>query len=448
MRFNIPKVLLLCCSLLPSFSSFAVTRYYLVEDIKNLNLYLWNGPDVKDRMLIGYNLSGGVDFNANTGIICGGVGGASSYLWIANVKTGVKKAVFSSNDLYVRVAPMNNVIISSNDGHCIFTDGKSVYSYSMSDPLSRVVYSGAELDTSEKPRKILFDDKNNITITLFNKHFSLSSKATNESKLNTIHFPKEIKYSLKSLGDFASLSESGDTLYVNASIEDSEGSVDGISAVLLINVQSGIVKKVLLPYVDGVKYKIKQFYIFDNERKIAMLLEGQTKPAWYVFIANPRSDNNSNNSDGYQPLFNKYDAGLEVVQYPTGDNYFYSVTTDNGDLIKIDLSGDSKVTSFYVKDEMNRAVAVSHGDAAYPFVEPKLSSPKKGSAAKVLGDFMICQDLNNAPDKKNCGSARAGVDVVVHEIRKIESVQFVQISPEKDPNQIFWTVIENVQPVN
>ena len=70
---------------------------------------------------------------------------------------------------------------------------------------------------------------------------------------------------------------------------------------------------------------------------------------------------------------------------------------------------------------MNRAVTVSHGDASYPFVEPKLSSPKKGSAVKVLGDFMICKDLNNSPDEKNYGSARSGVDAVVQEIRIIES---------------------------
>lgn len=131
--------------------------------------------------------------------------------------------------------------------------------------------------------------------------------------------------------------------------------------------------------MDGVKYKVKQFYIIDGERKIAMLLEGEAKPTWYVYTANAASGNDSeSSSDNYKLLFNKYDAGLEVVQYPAGDDYFYSVTTDKGDLIKINLSGDFNVTSFYVKGEMDRAVTVSHGDASYPFVEPKLSSPKKG----------------------------------------------------------------------
>lgn len=180
-----------------------------------------------------------------------------------------------------------------------------------------------------------------------------------------------------------------------------------------------------------------------------MLLEGRTKPAWYVYTANTESGNNSESrSDNYQLLFNKYDAGLETVQYPVGEDYFYSVTTDKGNLIKIDLSGDFSVISFEVKGEMNRAVTVSHGDAAYPFVEPKLSSPKKGSAVKVLGDFMVCKDVNNSPDEKNCGSVRTGIDAVVQEIRTIESQQFVKITPEKDPTLVFWTVIENVQPVN
>ncbi|HHK9553841.1 hypothetical protein VB265_08740 [Enterobacter sichuanensis] len=207
--------------------------------------------------------------------------------------------------------------------------------------------------------------------------------------------------------------------------------------------------KILLPYISGVKYKVKQFYVFEDEREIAMLLEGRSKPAWYVFTTNAVSENNiDNGSENYKLLFNKYDAGLEVVQYPAGDEYFYSVTTDKGDVIKINLSGDFNITSFDVKGEMNRAVTVSHGDASYPFVEPKLYSPKKGSAVKVLGDFMICKDLNNSPDEKNCGSARSGVDAVVQEIRTIESQQFVKISPEKDPNLVLWTIIENVQPVN
>lgn len=97
---------------------------------------------------------------------------------------------------------------------------------------------------------------------------------------------------------------------------------------------------------------------------------------------------------------------------------------------------------------MNGAVTVSHGDAAYPFVEPKLSSPKKGSVVKVLGDYMVCKDLNNSPDEKNCGSARTGVDAIVQEIRTIESQQFVKISAEKDPTLVLWTVTENVQSVN
>lgn len=46
--------------------------------------------------------------------------------------------------------------------------------------------------------------------------------------------------------------------------------------------------------------------------------------------------------------FNKCYKGLDVVQYPAADDYFYSVTTDKGDLIKIDLSGDFDVTSFNV----------------------------------------------------------------------------------------------------
>lgn len=208
-------------------------------------------------------------------------------------------------------------------------------------------------------------------------------------------------------------------------------------------------KKVLIPQLEGAKYRVEQFYFFNNEHKIAMLLEGRAKPAWYIYTANVVTGNNSeNHSDNYQLLFNKYDAGLETVQYPAGEDYFYSVTTDKGDLIKIDLSGEFNVTSFDVKGEMNRAVTVSHGDAAYPLVESKLPSPQKGSAVKVLGDFMICKDLNNSPDQKNCGSPGSGVDAVVQEIRTIESQQFVKIAPEKDPALIFWTVVENVQPVN
>ncbi|MCT4712258.1 hypothetical protein MUA04_18985 [Enterobacteriaceae bacterium H11S18] len=449
MKLTFPKVLFVFCSLLFSLNSLASNQYYLVSDIKNLNLYLWNGPDVKERMLIGYNLSGGMDFNATTGVICGGVGGASSYLWAADVKSGVKKIQFRPRDVYSNVAPMNNVIISSNDGHCIFTDGNNVYSYSMNTPVSRIMFSEAASNASEKARRVFFDDKNNVTIALFDKHFSLLSKSMKGNKLTMVHFPKNINYSLKSLGDFAYLSDRGDTLYVSAFIKDSGWNVDGISALLSINTRSGVVKNVIIPQLEDTQDRIKQFYVFDGKHKIAMLLEGGAKPAWYIYTANGAAGNNAESrSDNYQLLFNKYDNGLEVVQYPAGDDYFYSVTTDKGDLIKIDLSGDFNITSFDVKGEMNRAVTVSHGEAAYPFVEPKLPSPKKGSTVKVLGDYMVCKDLNNAPDEKNCGSARSGVDAMVQERRTIESQQFVKISPEKDPNLVFWTVIENVQPVN
>lgn len=213
--------------------------------------------------------------------------------------------------------------------------------------------------------------------------------------------------------------------------------------------RSGNVNNILLPYLDGVKYKVKQFYIVDGERKAAMFLEGRAKPAWYVYTANAASGNNSESiGDNYKLLFNKYDAGLEVVQYPAGNVYFYSGATDKGDLVKIYLSGDFNVTSFDIKGEINRATTVAHGDAVYPFVEPKLSNPKKGSAVKVLSDFMVCKDVNNSPDEKNCDSVRTGIDAVVQEIRTIQSQQFVKISPEKDPNLVFWTVAENVQPVN
>lgn len=447
MKLTFPKVLFVLCSLLFSLNTLASNQYYLVRDIKNLNLYLWNGPDVKERMLIGYNLSGGMDFNATTGVICGGVGGASRYLWAADVKSGVKKTLFPPRDVYSSVAPMNNVIISSNDGHCIFTDGNGIYSYSMNTPVSRIMFSGAVSNASDKSHRVFFDDKNNVTIALFDKHFSLLSKSTKGNKLAVVHFPKSINYSLKSLGDFASLSDNGDTLYTSASVEDNEGY--GFSAILSINVRDGVVNKIILPYLNGVKYKVKQFYMIDGEHKIAMLLEGRAKPAWYVYTANTASGNNyESSSDNYQLLFNKYDAGLETVQYPADDDYFYSVTTDKGNLIKIDLSGDFSVISFEVKGEMNRAVTVSHGDAAYPFVEPKLSSPKKGSAVKVLGDYMVCKDSNNSPDEKDCGSPRSGIDAIVQEIRTIESQPFVKISPAKDPALVFWTVIENVQPVN
>lgn len=149
--------MLFFCSLLSSLSALASSQQYIVEDINNLNLYLWNGSDVKERMLIGYNLSGGMDFNATTGIICGG--GASSYLWVANVKSGVKKMLFPSRDVYSSVAPINNVIVSSNDGHCVFTDGVNIYSYSMNNSVSKVNFSGAKLDASEKPRRVFLTIK-------------------------------------------------------------------------------------------------------------------------------------------------------------------------------------------------------------------------------------------------------------------------------------------------
>jgi len=142
MRLTSPKKIVIFCSLLYSLSALANSQHYLVEDIKNLNLYLWNGPEVKDRILIGYNLSGGMDFNATTGLVCGGVGEASSYLWAANVKSGLKKNFFPSSDVYFRTAPINNVVISSNDGHCIFTDGENIYSYNMSSSVSKVMFSG------------------------------------------------------------------------------------------------------------------------------------------------------------------------------------------------------------------------------------------------------------------------------------------------------------------
>lgn len=81
----------------------------------------------------------------------------------------------------------------------------------------------------------------------------------NKNELKGVHFPKSIKYSLKSLGDFASLSDKGDALYTSASIEDRDGY--GVSAILSINARSGIVNKILLPYLSGVKYKVKQFYV-------------------------------------------------------------------------------------------------------------------------------------------------------------------------------------------
>lgn len=262
MKSTFPKVLVVFCSLLFSLNALASNQYYLVRDIKNLNLFLWNGPDVKDRMLIGYNLSGGMDFNATTGVICGGVGGASSYLWAADVKTGIKKAQFQPRDVYSNVAPMNNVIISSNDGHCIFTDGNNFYSYSMNTPVSKIIFSEAASNASEKARRVFFDDKNNVAIALFDKHFSLLSKNMKGNKLTTVHFPKNINYSLKSLGDFAYLSDRGDALYVSAFIKDSSWNVDGISALLSIDARSGVVKKVLISQLEGDKYRMGQFYFF------------------------------------------------------------------------------------------------------------------------------------------------------------------------------------------
>lgn len=444
MRLTSPKKIVIFCSLLYSLSALANSQHYLVEDIKNLNLYLWNGLEVKDRILIGYNFSGGMDFNATTGLICGGVGEASSYLWAANVKSGLKKIFFPSSDVYFRTAPINNVVISSNDGRCIFTDGENIYSYNMSSSVSKVIFSGGG-DKTDKPRRLFFNDKNNITVAIFDKHFSLLSKSKSESTLKDVHFSKDIKYSLKSLGDFAYLSDKGDVLYVNAYLEDSGRNEIENPALLSINTRTGVVNNIYLPRRDNAGYGVEQFYVFNDEHKIAMLLGGRSKPAWYVFTDSGASKNNGSD---YGLLFNKYNSGLKAVQLTSGHDYFYSVTTDKGDLIKINLSGGFNTISFDVKGELNRTVSVSHGEASYPFVEPKLSRPKKGSAVKVLGDYMVCKDLNNSPDEKNCGSARSGVDAVVQDIRTIESQEFVKISPEKDPNLVFWTVVENLQSVN
>ncbi|MCS4266458.1 hypothetical protein [Serratia sp. BIGb0163] len=444
MRLFSSKIIFIFCSFLYSSSVLANSQHYLVEDIKNLNLYLWNGPEVKDRILIGYNFSGGMDFNATTGLICGGVGEASSYLWAANVKSGLKKSFFPSSDVYFRTAPINNVVISSNDGRCIFTDGENIYSYNMNSSVSKVIFSGGG-DKTDKPHRLFFNDKNNIAVAIFDKHFSLLSKSRSENTLKEVHFSKDIKYSLKSLGDFAYLSDNGDVLYVNAYLEDSGMNEIENPALLSINTRTGVVNNIYLPRMDDAGYGVEQFYVFNDEHKIAMLLGGRSKPVWYVFTENGASK--SNGSD-YGLLFNKYNSGLKAVQLTSGHDYFYSVTTDKGDLIKINLSGGFNTISFDVKGELNRTVSVSHGEASYPFVEPKLSRPKKGSAVKVLGDYMVCKDLNNSPDEKNCGSARSGVDAVVQDIRTIESQEFVKISPEKDPDLVFWTVVENLQSVN
>lgn len=191
MQLTFPKVFFVFCSFLFSLNALASNQYYLVRDIKNLNLYMWNGSNAKDRMLIGYNLSGGMDFNATTGVICGGVGGASHYLWAADVKYGVKKTLFPPKGVYSSVAPMNNVIISSNDGHCIFTDGNDIYSYSLDTPISRIVLSGSASSASEKAHRVFFDDKNNVTIALFDKHYSLLSKSMKNNKLTAVNFPKK-----------------------------------------------------------------------------------------------------------------------------------------------------------------------------------------------------------------------------------------------------------------
>ena len=386
-----------------------------------------------------------MDFNATTGLVCGGVGEASSYLWAANVKSGLKRNFFPSSDVYFRTASINNVIISSNDGRCIFTDGENIYSYNMNSSVSRVMFSGAKTDTTDKPRRLFFNDKNNITVAIFDKHLSLLSKSRGENTLKEVHFSKDIKYSLKSLGDFAYLSDKGDILYANAYIEDKSRNEGENSALLSINTKIGVVNDIYIPRIDANKYVIEQFYIFSGKNKIAMLLGGQSKPTWYMLTENGVSKSNNGN---YELLFDKYSSGLKVVQLTTGRDYFYSVPTDKGGLIKINLSGGIKTISFDVKGEMNRAVSVSHGDASYPFIEPKLSSPKKGSAVKVLGDYMVCKDLNNSPDEKNCGSARSGVDAVVQDIRTIESQKFVKISSAKDPDLMFWTLVENLQSVN
>lgn len=447
MRLIFTKIHFLFFSLLLSFSCIAGSKFYLVEDIKNLNLYLWGGASVKDRMLIGYDLLGGMDFNGVTGVICGGVGGGSSYLWIADVKNGVKKVLFPPKDVLSVVASMNNTIVSTNDGRCIISDEENIYSYSLNSPVTKILFSGTKTENSEKPRRVFFNDESNKVIALFDKHFSVLSKSMNSNKLIEAHFPQGASYSLKSLGNFATLSKSGTLLYVSAYILDKDENV--VPAIVLINTKDGVVNKFILPEVDGGEYKAGQFYIFGDGNEIAVLLEGHTKPTWYMLSTETVPKNNAEDDhDDYKLIFNKYKAGLSASQLPNGVDYFYAVTTDKGDLIKINLSGDADVTSFDVKGEHNRAVTVSHGDGSYPLAAPKTLMPKKGDAVKVLGDYMICKDSGNSPDEKNCGSARSGVDAIVQDVRTFETRDFVKISQKNKPDSFFWTVIENVQVSN
>ncbi|WMY72554.1 hypothetical protein RHD99_13795 [Buttiauxella selenatireducens] len=440
MRSIVTVKCLLCFLLFVSFGGLTSNKYYMVKDIKNLDLYLWNGPDVKDRMLIGYNLMGAVDFNVTSGGICGGVGGGSSYLWIANVKSGEKKAIFPPAGVFSIGAPQDNAIVSTDDGHCVFSDGENVYSYSIKNPVTKVLFEDVHSQHSEKARRIFFSDENNKVVVLFEKSFSVFSSRLNRSKLIEAHFSKNSKYSLKSLGDFATLSNKGRVLYASAYIKDNEENV--VSAILLIDSQNGLVSKILPLNSYGNYYNSKQFYVFGNGNKLVTQLQRDTKPAWYTLDPGASLSNDNN---GYKFLFNDYKAGLEDMQLPHGDDYFYAVTTDKGELLKINLSGHVDVTSFDVKDELNRAVTVSHGEGSYPVVKPNSLQPKDGDTAQLLGDYFICKDLNNAPGEKNCGSARSGVRVLVQEVRKIGEIIFVKISPENDSVNVFWTVIDNLQ---
>lgn len=88
---------------------------------------------------------------------------------------------------------MSNAIISSSNGQCIYTDGHNIYSYSMNTPISSIMFSGATSKASERARRVFFDDKNNVTIALFEKHFSLLSKSMSTNKLKTVNFPKKHK---------------------------------------------------------------------------------------------------------------------------------------------------------------------------------------------------------------------------------------------------------------
>ncbi len=73
------------------------------------------------------------------------------------------------------LAPVSNTIVSTNDNRCIFFDGNNIYSYSISYFVTKVFF-GAKVEPSEKPRRVFFDDKKNVTIHIFDKYFSLFSK--------------------------------------------------------------------------------------------------------------------------------------------------------------------------------------------------------------------------------------------------------------------------------